>query len=177
MVAQTCTVCSFMKCVDKPKSTKKAASASVGAIVGGLFGGLAMAGIIGFLVYTRWIKKKKARMSMAVSHAAEKDNDFGMLKSARVDITRIGVLREHTDYLLGFDSYRRFNCINRSYPCIKCYPNRLHSWCYQSFGSSNSITSGSTRSTSSRHVYRQSLSSYITVPSVSTGWRFPVLGR
>ena len=52
--------------------------------MGGLFGGLAAAGMIGFLVYRMFIKKKRQeRISMAAT-AAEKESDFGMLKSARV---------------------------------------------------------------------------------------------
>lgn len=82
MIAQTCDSCSKVQCNAKTTSSTSKTSSGVGAIVGGLFGGLAAAGLIGFVVYTRCIKKKKARMSMAAS-AAEKENDFGMLKSAR----------------------------------------------------------------------------------------------
>lgn len=52
--------------------------------MGGVLGGVAAAGIIGFLLYRTFVKKKKQeRISMAAT-AAEKENDFGMLKSARV---------------------------------------------------------------------------------------------
>lgn len=173
LVAQTCDRCSQTTCVPNPSSGTS--PGSIGAIVGGLFGGLAVAGMIGFMVYTRCIKKKKARMSMAVS-AAEKENDFGMLKSARVNMTNFSGMQECTDHCLGIHPYCCFNCVYRSYPRIKCYPDCVYSWCYQSFRSPDSVSLGPTCPTTSRNVWL-SFSSYITVPSVSSSWRFPILGR
>lgn len=170
LVAQTCDRCSQTTCVPNPSSGTS--PGSIGAIVGGLFGGLAVAGMIGFMVYTRCIKKKKARMSLAVS-AAEKENDFGMLKSARVNMTNPSGVQERTDYCLGINPYCCFNCIYCSYPRIKCYSDCVHPWCHQSFRSPNSVSLSPTCSTTSW----LSFFGYITVPSVSFGWRFPVLSR
>lgn len=172
LVAQTCDRCSQTTCVPNPSSGTS--PGSIGAIVGGLFGGLAMTGMIGFMVYTRCIKKKKARMSMA--NAAEKENDFGMLKSARVHMTNLNGVQKCADFRLGLDPYRCFDCVYCSYPRIKCYSDCVHSWRHQSLRSPNSVSLGPTYPTSSRNVWL-SFSSYITVPSVSFGWRFPILGR
>lgn len=88
---QTCDACPKATCADVQGTSSSnsssdggdSSSPSVGPIVGGVFGGLAAAGIIGFLLYRTFVKKKKQeRISMAAT-AAEKENDFGMLKSAR----------------------------------------------------------------------------------------------
>ncbi|KAG0130403.1 hypothetical protein HOY82DRAFT_648810 [Tuber indicum] len=86
---QTCDACPKATCANIQSGSSDSgddggsSSPSVGPIVGGVFGGLAAAGIIGFLLYRTFIKKKKQeRISMAAT-AAEKENDFGMLKSAR----------------------------------------------------------------------------------------------
>lgn len=173
LVAQTCDRCSQTTCVPNPSSATS--PGSIGAIAGGLFGGLAVAGIIGTIVYIRCIKKKKARMSMAVS-AAEKENDFGMLKSARVNVANLPNVQECTNYCLGLDPYRCFNCVYCSYPCIKCYSDCVHPWRHQPFRSPNAISLGPTCPAASRDVWF-SFFSYITVSSVSFGWRFPILGR
>ncbi|CUS08220.1 unnamed protein product [Tuber aestivum] len=90
LTVQTCDACPKATCTDVQGSDSGgddddggSSSPSVGPIVGGVFGGLAAAGIIGFLLYRTFIRKKKQeRVSMAAT-AAEKENDFGMLKSAR----------------------------------------------------------------------------------------------
>lgn len=173
LVAQTCDECSRTICVPNPSSGTS--SGSIGAIAGGLLGGLAVTGMIGFVVYTHCIKKKKARMSMA-ANAAEKENDFGMLKSARVNMANLSGVQESADYCLGLDPYRCFDCVYRSHPRIKCHSDCVHPWRHQSLRSSNSVSLGPACPTSSRNVWL-SFSSYITVPSVSFGWRFPILGR
>jgi hypothetical protein len=172
MIAQTCDSCSKVQCNAKTTSSTSKTSSGVGAIVGGLFGGLAAAGLIGFVVYTRCIKKKKARMSMAAS-AAEKENDFGMLKSARVHITKLGFLSgQHTDNNVGFYSHRRFDCFHRSYPCVKRYPDRVYPWSHESLRPFNSISPRPACSTSSRYGHQ---SSYFTISSITLGWRLPIL--
>lgn len=175
LVAQTCDRCSQTTCVPNPSSGTS--PGSIGAIVGGLFGGLAVAGIIGFVVYTHCIKKKKARMSMA-ANAAEKENDFGMLKSARVNMANLTLVscRRVLIYCLGLNPYRCFDCVYCSHPRIKCHSDCVHPWRHQSLRSPNSVSLGPACPTSSRNV-RLSFSSYITVPSVPFGWRFPILGR
>lgn len=55
---------------------------SGGAIAGACIGGLLALAILGFFVWRSRAKKNMRRMSMAAT-AAEKENDFGMLKSAR----------------------------------------------------------------------------------------------
>jgi hypothetical protein len=59
---------------------------SGGAIAGACVGGLLGAGILAFVVHKLCATKRMDKTSMVAS-AAEKENDFGMLKSARVWLT------------------------------------------------------------------------------------------
>ncbi|KAL7274447.1 hypothetical protein RUND412_002660 [Rhizina undulata] len=83
--AQSCTQCSEASCTSSSSSSSSSsgsANAPIGAIVGGTLGGVFVACLIAYFLYRKYGKKNQARMSMAAS-AAEKENDFGMLKSAR----------------------------------------------------------------------------------------------
>lgn len=83
VTVQTCIECSVMKCVPLAKKSTSKEGPSTGAVVGACVGGLAGAALIGFLVYRFCVRGgNRGRLSMAT--AAEKENDFGMLKSARV---------------------------------------------------------------------------------------------
>ncbi|KAF8244460.1 hypothetical protein K440DRAFT_11855 [Wilcoxina mikolae CBS 423.85] len=79
LTAQTCSECPKMLCKDiAPPQPKVSGGAIAGACVGGLLG----AGILAFVVHKLCATKRSDRASMVAS-GAEKENDFGMLKSAR----------------------------------------------------------------------------------------------
>ncbi|KAI5812356.1 hypothetical protein BZA77DRAFT_145600 [Pyronema omphalodes] len=78
LTAQTCGACAEVKCVDIVRPQEKF---SGGAIAGACLGGLVGATVFSFVVWKLCGKKRK-RSSFGAS-AAEKENDFGMLKSAR----------------------------------------------------------------------------------------------
>ena len=80
---QTCTKCASVVCTSTNQSNPKL---SPGALAGACVGGLIAAGILGFVVYRFFLAKRAVRTSMAAT-AAEKENDFGMLKSARVRLS------------------------------------------------------------------------------------------
>lgn len=71
-----------MKCVPLDTDVEASSSVSKGAVIGASIGGLVVAMILGFVVYRFCCSRRNGRRSMA--SAAEKENDFGMLKSARV---------------------------------------------------------------------------------------------
>ncbi len=73
-----------MECQDDG-SAKQGKGTPVGAAVGASIGGLAVAGLAGFVIFKICTKKRRERESMAAS-TAEKQNDFGIFKSARVSV-------------------------------------------------------------------------------------------
>lgn len=95
MVGRSCNECAANACLpkdlDKDNVIKNGnagnavggddgGKSNIGPIVGGVIGGLAVLGIIAFLLYRRWSKKKEREMAME----DEKDAQFGRLREARV---------------------------------------------------------------------------------------------
>jgi len=77
----SCIKCATMECQDNGSATSSKGT-PVGAAVGASIGGLAVAGLVGFVIFKICTKKRRERQSMAAS-TAEKQNDFGIFKSAR----------------------------------------------------------------------------------------------
>jgi hypothetical protein len=147
LTAQNCVECAQVKC---RKVAKSKSGVSGGAIAGACVGGLVVVGILGFFVWRSRAKKQIYRRSMAAT-AAEKENDFGMLKSARVRTPRHEVCAStvEANTATGINTYGRFNRFHGPYASLQCYSNRIHPWCYESLESFYSRSSSTTGTPSS----------------------------
>ena len=56
---QDCTSCASMTCIKNPNSAPTSSGPNVGAIAGGVVGGIAFVVVVVFLVYWFWIKKRR----------------------------------------------------------------------------------------------------------------------
>jgi hypothetical protein len=147
LTAQSCVSCAAVICKTIAKSG--GSGISPGAIAGAVIGGLIAVGILAFFIWTRAKRQMqtKRRMSMAAT-AAEKENDFGMLRSARVQIPQHKVWAP-ANMAVGIDAYCSFHRFHRPHASLQCHSNRIHSWCHESFWSYFSFSSGTARSSSS----------------------------
>ncbi|KAI5359614.1 hypothetical protein Slin14017_G105160 [Septoria linicola] len=59
LVPQSCDNCAHMVCIANPSPSPKAAKTNVGAIAGGVIGGVVFMGLIVFLFWRYWIKKRR----------------------------------------------------------------------------------------------------------------------
>jgi hypothetical protein len=158
LTAQTCGACAEVKCVDIVRPKEKF---SGGAIAGACLGGLVGATIFSFVVWKLCGKKRK-RSSLGAS-AAEKENDFGMLKSARVCLFR-GIPAYGGAVLTkkkGFNPHGRIYRLYCPHSCFQRYPDRIYS------RSNESLESQLTRPprTSRAPDYLCRLTYRLTVPS------------
>lgn len=81
---RTCDTCPIVTCKARTSSANSSNDGpSTGAIVGATIGTLAAVGLFVFVVWHVYGKKRRSRASL-VGSAGEKENDFGMLRSARV---------------------------------------------------------------------------------------------
>ncbi|OJJ36454.1 hypothetical protein ASPWEDRAFT_73746, partial [Aspergillus wentii DTO 134E9] len=88
MISQSCNQCATTKCVQtssssssSPKDNSPAGGSNAGAIAGGVIGGLAFIGIITFLVWWFFVRKKRNEQESAMGQ--EKQSSFAERASAR----------------------------------------------------------------------------------------------
>ncbi|TGZ76563.1 hypothetical protein EX30DRAFT_244219 [Ascodesmis nigricans] len=91
VTVRTCDTCPVIKCYPR-SAPKEDDGPSTGAIVGATLGALAAVVLVAFFVW-RYCYKKRRRTPIIVS-AAEKENDFGMLRSARASTHTVASIAE-----------------------------------------------------------------------------------
>lgn len=72
LVPQNCNTCQYMTCIANPSAAPKSPGPNVGAIAGGVIGGVAVVAIVVFFVWRFWIKKKREQQEL---EAEEWDDD------------------------------------------------------------------------------------------------------
>ena len=75
LVPQTCDECQHMTCISNPAPAPSQGKSSIGAIAGGVVGGIAAIALIVFLVWRFWIKKRRAEQELELEHEEEWEGD------------------------------------------------------------------------------------------------------
>lgn len=122
LTQQTCVDCPELVCklIKSPKG-----SVPAGAIAGASLGGLLVASVLAFFVWRSCVRKRSQRLSMAAT-AAEKENDFGMLKSARVLLSLAAGKGDGANRVVGVNAHRRIDRFHRPHASVERHPDRVH---------------------------------------------------
>jgi len=73
LVPTDCNTCAHMVCVRNPSSSTPSSGPNVGAIAGGVVGGVAFVGLVVFLLWYLWIRKKRAQQEAEAEEWEEDD--------------------------------------------------------------------------------------------------------
>lgn len=73
LVPTDCNTCAHMVCVRNPSSSTSSSGPNVGAIAGGVVGGVAFVGLVVFLLWYLWIRKKRAQQEAEAEEWEEDD--------------------------------------------------------------------------------------------------------
>lgn len=73
LVPQDCNTCPYMTCIANPSPTPKSRGPNVGAIAGGVIGGVAAVAIVVFLIWRFWIKKRREQQELEAEEWEEDD--------------------------------------------------------------------------------------------------------
>nr|POF01314.1 protein opy2 [Quercus suber] len=73
LVLQSCDQCAYSMCTADPNPPPPPQKSNVGAIAGGVIGGLAVVAVVVFLVWRFWIKKRRAQQELEAEDWADDD--------------------------------------------------------------------------------------------------------
>ncbi|KAI6787820.1 hypothetical protein KC363_g9041 [Hortaea werneckii] len=73
LVPQDCNTCAHMTCIDDPSAAPSSPGPNVGAIAGGVIGGVAVVAIAVFFLWRFWIKKRRAQQELEAEEWEEEE--------------------------------------------------------------------------------------------------------
>nr|POE56254.1 protein opy2 [Quercus suber] len=71
LVPQSCDQCAYSMCITDPNPPPPTQKSNVGAIAGGVIGGIAVVAVVVFLVWRFWIKKRRAQQELEAEEWAD----------------------------------------------------------------------------------------------------------
>lgn len=152
---QTCTSCPVPQCIslnaDSSSSNSGGSSkkSNTGPVAGGVIGGFVVLGILGFFLWRNMNKKRREKQL-----AEEKEASFGSSRAARVMTSRAPNVVFILNANMFVDIYSHC-CLHllHYYASLKCHPNWLPTWSYESICTTNTRSFYSSSTSSSWKWY------------------------
>lgn len=83
LVPQGCHTCAHMNCITNPNPAPTSSGPNVGAIAGGVVGGVAFVAFVVFLVYWFWIKKRREEQDAELEEEWQQDDIASQKRTTR----------------------------------------------------------------------------------------------